>query len=169
MHKAFFDVLREQLNRNPPCYDYAIHLLADIKDCFPQILSQNNKRALDHINEILDESIIRQQAEKGVLDFKAYANFVIQILAKSCAPARDEAISKLLEIDDVVDTFRGILETMSLLKLDMANFLLDFSRNDIMANSVEYEKQKFNEYLEYYKCKFMMLIKSLCYLFYVCN
>lgn len=152
MHKAFWDLLREQLEANPPTYGHAIQLLADIKECFPQILSHNNKRALDHINEILDESVIRQQAEKGVLDFKSYANFVIQIMAKSCAPARDEEIQNLTQIDDVVDTFKGILETMTVMKLDMANFLLDFSRKDIMANSVEYEKQKFNEYLEYYKC-----------------
>lgn len=154
MHKAFWDLLREQLNSNPPCYDHAIQLLSEIKECFPQILSPNNKRALDHINEILDESLIRQQAEKGVLDFRSYASFVVQIMAKSCAPARDGDIKKLAEIVDVVEMFKGILETMTLMKLDMANFLLDFSRNEIMANSVEYEKQKFSEYLEYYKCKF---------------
>ncbi|XP_065363599.1 T-complex protein 11-like protein 1 [Calliphora vicina] len=154
MHKAFWDNLRLQLNENPPCYDYAIRLLGDIKECFPQILSPNNKRALEHINEILDESVIRQQAEKGVLDFRNYANFVIQIMAKSCAPARDDAVKQLTQIEDVVDTFKGILETMTLMKLDMANFLLDFARNDIMANSVEYEKQKFQEYLEYYKFGF---------------
>ncbi|KAM7346422.1 T-complex protein 11-like protein 1 isoform 2-T2 [Cochliomyia hominivorax] len=154
MHKVFWDNLRIQLNENPPCYDYAIRLLGDIKECFPQILSPNNKRALEHINEILDESVIRQQAEKGVLDFKNYADFVLQIMAKSCAPARDDAIQQLTKIEDVVDTFKGILETMTLMKLDMANFLLDFARNDIMANSVEYEKQKFQEYLEYYKFGF---------------
>lgn len=154
MHKVFWDNLRMQLNQHPACYDYAIRLLGDIKECFPQILSPNNKRALEHINEILDESIIRQQAEKGVLDFRSYADFVIQIMAKSCAPARDDVVQQLKKIEDVVDTFKEILETMTLMKLDMANFLLDFARNDIMANSVEYEKHKFQEYLEYYKCKF---------------
>uniref|UniRef100_A0A1B0BLH9 T-complex protein 11-like protein 1 n=1 Tax=Glossina palpalis gambiensis TaxID=67801 RepID=A0A1B0BLH9_9MUSC len=154
LHKAFWDCLREELNQTPPCYDHAIQLLGDIKECFPQILSPTNKRTLEHINEVLDETVIRQQVEKGVLDFRSYADFVIQIMAKSCAPARDEIIQNLTKIKNVVDTFKGILETMTLMKLDMANFLLDFSRNDIMANSVEYEKQKFNEYLEYYKFGF---------------
>ncbi|XP_073828806.1 T-complex protein 11-like protein 1 [Musca autumnalis] len=154
MHKAFWDLLREQLNSDPPTYDYAIQLLSEIKECFPQILTQNNKLILDQINEILDESVIRQQAEKGVLDFKSYADFIIEIMGKSCAPARDDDIKKLTQIEDVVDMFKGILDTMALMKLDMANFLLDFSRNAIMANSVEYEKQKFNEYLEYYKFGF---------------
>ncbi|XP_055910312.1 T-complex protein 11-like protein 1 isoform X2 [Eupeodes corollae] len=154
MHKVFWDILREQLNLDPPNFDHAIQLLADIKDCFPQIIPSSNKRALEHINEVLDASVIRQQAEQGVLDFKSYANFVITIMAKSCAPARDEQVQKLTEIDDVVETFKGILETMTVMKLDMTNYMLNSARNDILANSVEYEKAKFKEYLEYYKFGF---------------
>ncbi|KAL9927916.1 T-complex protein 11-like protein 1 [Glossina fuscipes fuscipes] len=154
LHKSFWDNLREELNQTTPCYNHAIQVLDDVKKCFPQILSPANKRTLQHINEVLDEALIRQQAEKGVLDFRSYADFVIQIMGKSCAPARDELIQNLTKIEDVVSTFKAILETMTLMKLDMANFLLDFFRNDIMANSAEYEKQKFNKYLEYYKFGF---------------
>lgn len=153
MHNVFWDVLREQLARDPPCFDHAIQLLDDIKDCFPQILSENNKRMLNHINEVLDKDLIRQQAENGVLDFQTYAKFVLDIMAKSCAPARDEAIQKLMTVTDVVDTFRGILETMSLMRVDMANFILESTRNEILAHAVEYERVKFQNYLEYYKCK----------------
>jgi len=98
-------------------------------------------------NEVLDDSVIRQQAEKGTLDFRSYANFVINILSRSCSPARDEAVAALKEIDDVVDTFRSILELMSLMKLDMANFMLALARTEIAANSVQYEKEKFSKYL----------------------
>ncbi|KAL5276577.1 TCP11 family protein [Megaselia abdita] len=156
MHKAYWDVLREDLNSTPPKYTHAIQLLSEIKECFPQILVSNNQsqKVLDHINEILDEAVIAQQAEKNVLDFKSYATFVIDVMGKFCAPARDDEIKKLREIEDVVETFRGILDVMSLMKLDMANFLLNFARNDILANSVEYEKEKFKEYLEYYKFGF---------------
>lgn len=151
MHKAYWEVLREQLGRQPPCYDMAIQLLADIKDAFQSVLSKNNERALARINEILDETVIRQQAEQGVLDFQVYAKFVIHIMAMSCAPVRDEHIAKLKEIQDVVELFRGILEALQLMKLDMANCLLDSARNDVIANSVEYEKQKFKQFLELYK------------------
>ncbi|XP_017093034.2 T-complex protein 11-like protein 2 [Drosophila bipectinata] len=147
VHKAFWDLLRQQLERQPPSYDQAIRLLAEIKECFPQLLSPNNERALAHINEVLDDAVIRQQAERGVLDFKSYANFVINILAKSCSPARDDAVAKLREIEDVVDTFRSILELMTLMKLDMANFMLALARKQIAANSVQYEKEKFSKYL----------------------
>ncbi|EDV45955.1 T-complex protein 11-like protein 2 [Drosophila erecta] len=147
VHKAFWDLLRQQLDRQPPSYDQAIRLLAEIKECFPQLLSPNNERALAHINEVLDDSVIRQQAERGTLDFRAYANFVINILSRSCSPARDEAVAALREIEDVVDTFRSILELMTLMKLDMANFMLGLARTEIAANSVQYEKEKFSKYL----------------------
>ncbi|XP_053688836.1 T-complex protein 11-like protein 1 isoform X2 [Sabethes cyaneus] len=151
MHRAYWDILREQLGRQPPCYDMAIQLLVDIKDAFQSILSKNNERALARINEILDETVIRQQAEQGVLDFQAYAKFVIHIMALSCAPVRDDAIAKLKDIQDVVELFRGILEILAIMKLDMANCLLDAARNEVIANSVEYEKQKFKQFLELYK------------------
>lgn len=32
MHDAFWDLLREQLNADPPVYDHAISLLGDIKE-----------------------------------------------------------------------------------------------------------------------------------------
>ncbi|XP_055526010.1 T-complex protein 11-like protein 1 isoform X2 [Wyeomyia smithii] len=151
MHRAYWDILREQLGRQPPCYDMAIQLLVDIKDAFQSILSKNNERALARINEILDETVIRQQAEQGVLDFPAYAKFVIHIMALSCAPVRDEAIAKLKDIQDVLELFRGILEILAIMKLDMANCFLDAARNEVIANSVEYEKQKFKQFLELYK------------------
>lgn len=86
---------------------------------------------------------------------QSYANFIIQIMARSCAPVRDEEVAKLNDITDVVDTFRGILETMTLMKLDMANCLLEAARKDVIAHSVEYEKQKFKEFITVYTRKLM--------------
>ncbi|EDW78281.1 uncharacterized protein Dwil_GK16258 [Drosophila willistoni] len=147
MHQAFWDILRQQLEQQPPNFDQAIRLLAEIKEELPQLLSPNNERSLVRINEVLDDAIIRQQAERGVLDFRSYANFLINILSRMCAPARDEAVAKLRDIDDVVETFRNILEIMTLMKLDMANFMLSMARKSIAANSVQFEKEKFSKYL----------------------
>lgn len=151
MHKAFWNILRSQLESVPPVYDHALVLLGDIKEAFKSIMLENNKRFMERINEMLDADLIRQQAEQGVLDFKAYSNFIVHVMELSCAPIRDENVAKLKEIDDIVDLFRGILETLSLMKLDMANCLLNIARHDVITNSVNYEKQKFKEYLEYYK------------------
>uniref|UniRef100_A0A1B0D176 T-complex protein 11-like protein 1 n=1 Tax=Phlebotomus papatasi TaxID=29031 RepID=A0A1B0D176_PHLPP len=150
VHKAFWNLLREQLSSDPPCYDHAIQLLTDIKDYFDHIFIHNNKRILQRIAEVLDANLIRQQAEQGVLDFRAYANFVIDIMAKSCAPVRDEQIAKLREIEDVVEVFRGIMEALTVMRLDVANCFLESARAEVIANSVEYEKHKFKEYLKHY-------------------
>lgn len=40
MHDAFWDLLREQLNADPPCYDHAIALLGDIKEVYSLWLTQ---------------------------------------------------------------------------------------------------------------------------------
>lgn len=69
-HKAFWDLLRENIKQDPPCYDLAINLLADIKAGFTHIISKKDQKTMDRINEILDEEVIKQQVEQGVLDFK---------------------------------------------------------------------------------------------------
>lgn len=150
IHKAFWNILKAQLESDPPVYDHALVLLTDIKEAFQSIMLENNKKVMEKINEMLDADLIRQQAEQGVLDFKAYSNFIVHVMSLACAPIRDEAVAKLKEIDDIVELFRGILETLSLMKLDMANCLLNAARSEVIANSVSYEKQKFKEYLEYY-------------------
>lgn len=151
MHRAFWDVLKSQIESTPPVYTHALVLLNDIKEAFQSIFLENNKKALDRVNELLDTELIKQQAEKGVLDFKSYSSFIVHVMSLACAPIRDEAVAKLKEIDDIVELFKGILETLELMKLDMANCILNAARSEVVANSVSYEKQKFKEYLEFYK------------------
>lgn len=42
--------------------------------------------------------------------FQRYAEYVISVMAKLCAPVRDDKIRQLTETVDVIDTFKGILE-----------------------------------------------------------
>ena len=64
-------------------------------------------------------------------------------MAQLCAPVRDEEIAKLRDTEDVVPLFKGILKTLDLMKLDMANFHIQQARPFIVSQSVEYEKIKF--------------------------
>lgn len=54
------------------------------------------------IEEVLDADFIRQQAENDSLDFPKYAAFVIDLMAKLAAPARDEAIQSITKLNDTV-------------------------------------------------------------------
>ncbi len=58
------------------------------------------------INEVLDLKLIEQQADHSALDFDKYANFIISIMARLCAPARDESIAELKQLTDIVPLYK---------------------------------------------------------------
>ncbi|XP_047027611.1 T-complex protein 11-like protein 1 isoform X2 [Helicoverpa zea] len=98
MHKAYFDILREQLNSEPPEYKQALVLLEDVKQGLFAILLPRHTR----IREMIEE----------------------------------------------VDVFRAILETLEILKLDLANTLIAMIRPHVQQESVQYERAKFDELLK---------------------
>lgn len=59
-----------------------------------------------------------------------YAQFVISIMAKMCAPVRDEKIKQLTETTDVVETFKGILEVCIKRALTYRPFVLTVKSSD---------------------------------------
>lgn len=102
----------------------------------------------ENVKEVLDVDLIKQQAEQGVLDFHRYSQYVISIMGKLCAPVRDEKIRELGQCTDVIETFKGIMEVLQLMRLDLANFTITMMRPNIVASSIEYEKAKFAEFLK---------------------
>ncbi|XP_015515522.2 T-complex protein 11-like protein 1 isoform X1 [Neodiprion lecontei] len=148
MHNIFWQLLAQELAEDPPNFNQALTLLGEIKTALEELLLPRHTKIRENINEVLDIDLIKQQAEQGILDFHHYANFIISIMAKLCAPVRDEKIAELATSTDVIETFRGILETLQLMKLDMANFTITLIRPEIVASSVEYEKKKFAEFLK---------------------
>lgn len=148
MHKAFWDLLQADLDDNPPLYQHAIVLLTEIKEILLSLLLPHHTKLHEEICEVLDIDLIKQQTEKGVLDFHYYAQYIISVMSKLCAPVRDEQIRELMMLGDVVPLFRGILEVLDLMKLDMANFHIQMIRPHLQQQSIEYEKAKFAEYME---------------------
>lgn len=62
-------------------------------------------RIREMIDEVLDSEFIKQQAENNSLDFHKYASFVIDLMAKLAAPARDEIIQNITTLTDTVSIF----------------------------------------------------------------
>ena len=58
------------------------------------------------INEVLDLDLIKQQANHGILDIPRLAQFVVSVLSKLCAPARDDQVKKILHNENIVDLFK---------------------------------------------------------------
>lgn len=148
MHKAFWDCLESQLNEDPPSYDHAIKLLAEIKETLLSFLLPGHGRLQSRIDEVLDLPLIQQQAEKRALDIGQLSQFVVGMMGSLCAPCRDEDINKLKEITDIVPLLKSIFSVLDLMKMDMANFALSSIRPHLMQQSVEYERTKFQEFLD---------------------
>ncbi|KYQ54507.1 T-complex protein 11-like protein 1, partial [Trachymyrmex zeteki] len=148
MHKAFWNLLAEQLAEDPPNYSHALVLMKEIKESLDELVPPHNARIKENIREVLDLDLIKQQAEKGVLDFHHYGQYIISIMSKICAPVRDEKIRELSQLVDIVETFKGVMEVLQLMRLDLANFTITMMRPSIIASSIEYEKAKFADFLK---------------------
>ncbi|GIX69048.1 t-complex protein 11-like protein 1 [Caerostris darwini] len=147
-HKAFWDLLSEQLSSEPPVYDQAMVLLKEVKELLIWLLLPHNTRLKNEINAVLDIELIEQQTKKGVIDVLSYAKFIISTMSRICAPARDPKIQELRQLTDIVPLYRGILETLELMKVDMVNFTISRMRPHIQQHSIEYEQMKFKEILQ---------------------
>ncbi|NXT00035.1 T11L1 protein, partial [Jacana jacana] len=148
VHKAFWDSLESQLKEDPPTYDHAIKLLEEIKESLLSFLLPGHTRLRSQITEVLDLDLIKQEAENGALDISKLVEFIVEMMGTLCAPARDEEIKKLKDINEIVPLFRAIFSVLDLMKMDMANFAVSSIRPILMQQSAEYERKKFQEFLE---------------------
>merc|ERR1711963_260917 len=133
---------------DPPVYTQAIQLFMEVKTMLYSILLPQHEKLKEKIESILDLEVIQKQIDAQVLEFSQYAGYILGIMGMLCAPVRDEQIALLKQETDVVKVFRGIMETLEIMKLDMANFTIQTIRPTIEKESKEYEKKKFQEFLD---------------------
>ncbi|KAK3798020.1 hypothetical protein RRG08_034581 [Elysia crispata] len=148
MKRAFWDAFQEKIERDPPDYSMAYSLLEELKEVLVGILLPQQQRMKDQILEVLDMELIRQQIEQGAFNFDYYGNYVVDVMARLCAPARDEKIAEIRTIKEILPKFKTIMETLQLMQRDMANFTIKQIRPYIQQNSIEYERKKFASFLE---------------------
>nr|CAG4636962.1 EOG090X04Z9 [Ceriodaphnia reticulata]SVE72900.1 EOG090X04Z9 [Ceriodaphnia reticulata] len=147
-HQAFWDLLKEEFEQDPPQYERALTLLEEIKEWLLSLLLPHQTRTQQEIKDKLDTDLIRQQIEAETLDLHSYSQYIVSLMAKLCAPGRDDKIRELTAMRDIVPLYKGIFETLELMRIDMANFTIRMSRPHIAACSVEYERSKFEDYLK---------------------
>uniref|UniRef100_A0A915K9H0 T-complex protein 11-like protein 1 n=1 Tax=Romanomermis culicivorax TaxID=13658 RepID=A0A915K9H0_ROMCU len=147
VHKAFWDALDSDLKENPPNYDHALVLLTEVKEMLLSLLLAHHTKLRQEIDESIDLELIKQQCKNSCLDFMRLATYVLDVMAKLCAPVRDETIQNLRGCSNLITLYRGILETLHAMKIDMANFAISSLRPVIQQHSIEFEKKKFDEYL----------------------
>ncbi|KGL81337.1 T-complex protein 11-like 2, partial [Tinamus guttatus] len=148
VHKAFWDCLESQLNKDPPEYEHAIKLFEEIKETLLSFLAPGANRIQNQICEVLDTDLIRQQAEHNAVDIHGLANYIINTMGKLCAPIRDNDIKQLKATDNIIELLRKIFHVLDLMKMDMVNYLFENIRPYLQRNLVDYERIKFQEILE---------------------
>ena len=129
-------------------FTQALQLFTEIKEMLYSVLLPQHEKLKEKIESILDLEVIQQQIDNNCLEFDKYAGYILNLMGMLCAPVRDEAIAALKTETDVVKLFKGIMDTIELMKLDMANFTIQTIRPTIEKESKEYEKIKFKEFLE---------------------
>ncbi|CAB1322860.1 unnamed protein product [Coregonus sp. 'balchen'] len=70
------------------------------------------------------------------------------MMGSLCAPSQAEEIRKLMEITDLVPLLKALFPVLDKMKLDMANFAVSSIRPHLLQQSVEYERKKFQEFVE---------------------
>ncbi|ESO89190.1 hypothetical protein LOTGIDRAFT_106210, partial [Lottia gigantea] len=147
-HKAFWDLLEEKLNEEPPDYKNALVLIQEIKETLSMILPPQCERLKKQMDEVLDLELIKQKMEHEVFDMFYYSDYVLGIMARLCAPVRDDDIAKLKTVKEIIPLFKGIFEVLDLMKMDMANYTIAQIRPYLQQQSAEYERKKFKEFLD---------------------
>jgi len=140
--------LKEDFDKDPVDYKHAFIIINEAKQGLLSLLLPNHVKFREQIEAVLDMDLIQQQMDKNLFDYEQYALFIISTMSKLCAPARDSDLERLSKIKEPVELFRGIMETLELLKLDMANFTIQQMRPHIQQQVVAYEQKKFKELLE---------------------
>lgn len=151
MKSTYWKILESQLNSSPPVYKQMLTLLQEIKDEIFQFLLLQHSKLKQEIDEVFDLELIKQQTEYGAVDFLRYGQYILSVCKRLCAPIRDDQIKELSHSKDLVVMFKGIMDLIELMKLDLCNFTIQQMRPQIVQHSVEYERQKFKEFLNVQK------------------
>ncbi|GAC94676.1 hypothetical protein PHSY_002249 [Pseudozyma hubeiensis SY62] len=104
------------------------------------------------IAQTLDPHLISQELQHCVLDVPSLVTFMGSILKLHCAPMRDEAIEKMVEVvcvdRNIGKGLRLCFEILELMKLDIANHQLRSARPFLVETAVDFETRWFKEQIE---------------------
>ncbi|KAJ1021116.1 hypothetical protein NDA16_003902 [Ustilago loliicola] len=104
------------------------------------------------IAQTLDPHLISQELQHGVLDVPALITFMGSVLKLHCAPMRDEAIEKMVEVvcvdRNIGKGLRLCFEILELMKLDIANHQLRSARPFLVETAADFEIRWFKEQIE---------------------
>ncbi|KAJ1351010.1 hypothetical protein KIN20_006942 [Parelaphostrongylus tenuis] len=149
MHRAYWDILSEDLAKNPPDYSHAFNLLMEIKQTIlDDILSVAHVRLRAEVDSVLDENSLRNKMEQDCLDVQGIGRFIVDLLGRLCAPERDTLVEKLRREDGIVELIKGIFGLIDIMKNDLTNYTISKNRAAVEEYSSRFEYKEFMKLLE---------------------
>ncbi|OQR75947.1 T-complex protein 11 protein 1-like [Tropilaelaps mercedesae] len=147
MIKAYWDIIQEDIRKDPPVLDMVLKLCADIRKMLLDLLLPHQSSLRGKIEELFDFDLIKQRCEqaKNIEPLRNYGPAVLDLMQSLCCPMRDEEIQTLRQIDNTVQLFQGIIRVLEEMKLDFANFLIKQIRPIVKETIHNYEKEKMKE------------------------
>lgn len=91
-HKAFFDLLEQKVNENPPDYDWISKLYLEIRNKLTKLLKSSSplrKEIEDSMDPIIFNQMMRNNAFNGI-DLFNLISFVFDKIKQLGSPARDQ-------------------------------------------------------------------------------
>lgn len=106
MKKAFWDLIKSDLESEPQKFEHLIILIEEIKQRLINLTPRNEELKKD-INESIDLEFLKELFENKAFESKEFSNLIMYLIHKLeiyCAPARDKDISKFKT--DTLDKFK---------------------------------------------------------------
>ncbi|XP_003741210.1 T-complex protein 11-like protein 1 [Galendromus occidentalis] len=144
MRKAYWDIIKEDILKEPPVLDMVIKLCQDMRQSLLDLLLPHQSQMRERISELFDIELIKQQCEsqRSIDPLKDYAPALLGFMQRLCCPMRDEEIEALRGIEDTVELFQGMTRVLEEMKLDFSNFLIDQIRPVMRQTIVSYEQNQ---------------------------
>lgn len=72
------------------------------------IIPADRIRLLSEVESQLDETLLKQQLERGCIDVARLSAYLVDLLSRLCAPCREEQLNKIRHAKDLVETLRFV-------------------------------------------------------------
>ncbi|EYB89847.1 hypothetical protein Y032_0227g2823 [Ancylostoma ceylanicum] len=149
MYRAYWDILSEDLRKDPPDYTHAFNLLMEIKQTILEdILSPAHVRLRAEVDSMLDENTLRNKLEQNCLDVPGIGRFIVGLLGRLCAPERDTLVEKLRHEEGIVELIKGIFGLIDIMKNDLTNYTISQNRDAVEEYSAQFEYKEFLKFLD---------------------
>ncbi|KAI9712606.1 MAG: hypothetical protein M1812_006786 [Candelaria pacifica] len=151
VYRDTFASMRNVNNAGQLSNEWVLPLVSAVRDQLLRLFISDSSSLYQSIEGTLDLDIVAANLKRGVpFDLAGFCSYIQSIVPKLCQPARDAHVKMCIEDNsgDLFDRGARMLDLISLLSLDHANFLLRMSAPDLIKEAPGYEERRFAQGLE---------------------